>query len=85
MTPGGVKPSLGIAARDQCPRMDAPLLAETVDAADALLAAEGSPGLVDLDDEAAACLQVEPLGGDVGREEVLNRAGGEGGELRLPL
>ena len=85
MTSGGVEAIFGIAARDQRPRMDTPLLAETVDAADALLAAVGGPGLVDFDDEAAACLQVEPLGGDVGGEEVLNRAGREGGELRLPL
>ena len=55
-------------------RVDAPLLAEAVDAADPLLEPQRIPRQLDVDHQAAPVMQVEALAGCVGRDQQIETA-----------
>src|SRR5262245_34483048 len=50
------------------------LLAETIDAADALFEAQGIPRQLDIDHEAASVMQIEPLAGGISRNQDIELA-----------
>ena len=60
---------LGRAGRQQVDGVNRPLLADAIDAADALLQAHRVPGQFEIDDEPAATLEVQAFASRVGRQQ----------------
>ena len=58
--------------------MDAPRLADTLDAADSLFEAERRPGQLEVDHQTTTLLQVETFAGGIGRKQQPGGAGSEG-------
>ena len=65
--------------------MNRPLLADAIHAADALLEPHGVPGQLEVDDEAAALLQVQAFAGGVGGEQHARAPAGERADGVGPL
>ena len=68
---------LASARRDEMEGVNRAPLADAIHAADALLEAHRIPRKLDVDDEAAALVQVQPLTGRVGGEENRSRLAGK--------
>ena len=58
-------------------RVHGALLSEPIDAADALLEPQRIPRQLDVDDEPAAVMQVQPFAGRIGRDQHIGAAGVE--------